>query len=151
MWAPARAGPVQIRLLYLTIALAALLSCGQASKDTEILVLCNEVAVLRRQVIRPKFDWDDGAARLRSPGCCLPGFAATGWSRQERCWPGTGAPCAADGEGPRPVWQFSCRSLGCSGGWYSLAGSRVSSRSSSPRHRNDREPAQGLAVLAYRA
>ena len=39
----------------------ALLARSDASKDTEILVLRHEVAVLRRQVARPKPDWADRA------------------------------------------------------------------------------------------
>ncbi len=39
----------------------ALLARSDASKDVEILVLRQEVAVLRRQVARPKLDWADRA------------------------------------------------------------------------------------------
>jgi putative transposase len=56
---------VLIRLIYLPMIRVfgglALLTGSDTSKDTEILVLRHEVAVLRRQVTRPKPDWADRA------------------------------------------------------------------------------------------
>jgi len=54
---------VLFRLAYLLMVRLfdwlALLACSDVSKNVEILVLRHEVAVLRRQVSRPKPDWAD--------------------------------------------------------------------------------------------
>ena len=56
---------MSLRLLYLiTIRVfgwLVLLGRSKASKDAEIMMLRHEVAVLRRQVARPKPDWADRA------------------------------------------------------------------------------------------
>jgi hypothetical protein len=85
-----------LRLLYLIVIRVfgwlALLGRGQTSKDAEILVLRQDVAVLRRQVTRPKPEWADRAVlaalaqflpaallghRLITPGILLAGTAAS--------------------------------------------------------------------------
>jgi hypothetical protein len=81
-----------LRLLYLlfcqVLQWLALLARSSAAKDAELLVLRHQVAVLRRQVVRPRVDWADrallaGFARLlpvRLGGACS--------CSRRRCWAG---------------------------------------------------------------
>jgi putative transposase len=67
---------VSIRLIYLFIVRVlgwlVLLSRSDAAKDAEILVLRHVIAVVRRQVARPRLDWADRADVNSSYGGHLP-------------------------------------------------------------------------------
>jgi putative transposase len=78
---------VVVRLLYLVfgqlVVWLGLLARSSQSKDVEIGVLRREVAVLRRQVRRPRLSWADRAVlaaltRLGSRACPLPRIVTPG-------------------------------------------------------------------------
>ena len=84
----------------------ALLARYDTAKDTEILILRHEVAVLRRTNPRPTLTWLDRAPP-RSAGYCRPHCAGCGWCPPERCCAGTPSSSPDAGGGSQPSAEGS--------------------------------------------
>ena len=81
------------RLLYLIFVrlLGWLVLLGRSSrfKDIEILVLRHQLAVLRRQVARPRLSWADRAVVAALAGLLPKAAGLACWSHRARCCAGT--------------------------------------------------------------
>jgi putative transposase len=113
---------VLFRLVYLAVSRAfawlALLARSDASKDLEILVLRHEIAVLRRQVARPKPDWADRGVltalgrllpeHLRAHRIVRPGTLLA-WHRRlaKRKWTCRAGPDARPSHRRFAIWSYN--------------------------------------------
>jgi hypothetical protein len=88
-------------LAYLTlcrsIQLLALLARGDAAKDLEILVLRQQLTVLRRQLPRPRLEPADAPCSPRSAASCRATAGRASSSSPRRCGAGTAAWSPAPG------------------------------------------------------
>src|SRR6266540_4016932 len=109
-----------IRLLYLILcqllSWLTLLARGHTSKNAELLVLRHEVAVLRRQVARPRPTWPDRAilAALTRLLSTQRSAEIITWSHRTPCCAGIGSWSVATGRIPsaHPVDRRWCQCCG---------------------------------------
>jgi hypothetical protein len=85
------------RLARRVVVLLGILRMSDAAKDAEILVLRHQLAVLQRQVARPRFTWSDGAV-FASPRWSLVSAGPRFSSPPRRSFAGIGR--SSDGAGP---------------------------------------------------
>ena len=86
-----RAGSSDLSFAGHVLSWLALLARSSASKNAEILVLRQEVAVLRRGNPKPRIGWTDRAVLAALSRILPKALRATGSSPRARCCAGTGA------------------------------------------------------------
>jgi len=82
---------------------------GEADKNIELVVLCHQIAVPRRQVTQPTFHPADRAFMPPQAGSCRGSAGVPSWSRRRPCSGGTASSSPGSGQSrtaPRSPWSF---------------------------------------------